>query len=449
VTGPSTVARAVAGARPRRLSSEQASPRLLVLVAVSATGLWLAVLSGRPELVVLAAPLVVLVVAGAAVHRWPDVAVDVGGPARCVEGDEIDLTVTVVTATGIPWLHLSLELPTELEAAPGAAEALLQVGPRRRTVVTIPVRATRWGVASPGLLTIIARDRFGLFVSSQVVRPDLRIRVHPPDGSRRAVVAPAHLHRRVGTHGSRAHGDGSDFAELRPWRPGDTARAVNWRASARRGERWVTVRHPDRSGDLVLLVDSFRDLGPLGDRLVQRAVRAALALAESNLAVHDRVGVLQVGRHIRWHRPGLGRLHSSRLVDALLETQVEPGLRAPRVEQLPLHELREGILIVALTGLLDPGAALLPLELRARGHEVAVIEVAAEGHLPERPNRTQVLGRRLWRLRRAALAEQLRRGGVTVVRWEPDQAIEQVVAALARRATGGRRAGVGAAGTPR
>ncbi|MDH4364588.1 MAG: hypothetical protein OEY70_10960, partial [Acidimicrobiia bacterium] len=86
-------------ARPRRFSGQQASPRLLVVVAVAVVGLWLAVLAGRPELVVVVSPLVVLVVVGAALHRWPDLAVEVSGPGRCVEGDEIDLTVTIVTST--------------------------------------------------------------------------------------------------------------------------------------------------------------------------------------------------------------------------------------------------------------------------------------------------------------------------------------------------------------
>ena len=37
---------------------------------------------------------------------------------------------------------------------------------------------------------------------------------------------------------------------------------MNWRVSARRNEPWVTVRHPDQSGDLVFLLDTFSDLGP-------------------------------------------------------------------------------------------------------------------------------------------------------------------------------------------
>ena len=181
------------------------------------------------------------------------------------------------------------------------------------------------------------------------------------------MVTPSRLRHRVGVHASNRHGEGSEFAEVRPYRPGDTMRAINWRVSARRGDRWVTVRHPDRSGDLVFLLDSFCDLGPDDNSLVQRAVRAAMSLSESSLAQHDRVGLLDVGRHVRWFHPRLGKNHQARLLDALLETQVEPSLRSPELGKLPVHELGDGTLVVVITGLADPHLSLLPAELRAGG----------------------------------------------------------------------------------
>ena len=194
----------------------------------------------------------------------------------------------------------------------------------------------------------------------------------------------------------------------------------------------MTVRHPDRSGDLVLVLDSFRDIGPLGDRLVQRAVRAALGLAQSNLGQYDRVGLLDVGRSIRWYRPRLGRLHEARLLDALLDTQVEPGLRAPDISQLPLHDLDAGALIVFISGLIDRDAARLPVELRSRGHEVVVLECSADAHLRVE-GRTAELTARLWRIDRAAQRRHLIDRGIAVVEWKADDPLEIPVAALNRR----------------
>ncbi len=413
--------------------NRQTSSRFTILLLGGSAGLLLAVAFGQPVIAVLAAPAILVTTAAAILHRWPDLELELTAPIRAVEGDRVEIVVTASSQTGVDWLHLELELPPDIEPVDGIRRAVVRIPPGQRVVVGFPVELSRWGVSLPGRLLATARDSFGMFVSSTVHAPRPAIRVHPRDGNRRSVVAPARLRPRVGDHRSRRHGEGSDFAEVRPYRRGDPARAVNWRVSARRGEPWVTVRHPDQSGDLVFLLDTFADLGPDGNRLVQRAVRAAMGLAESNLGANDRVGLLDVGRHIRWYRPRLGRLHQARLFDGLLETQVEPGLRAPRVEQLPLHDLDAGTMIVMLTGLTDPNMARLPIELRKRGNEVVVLECVADGHLPHTTSRAEELAARLWRLRRAQRRHELIEQGVPVVSWRADQPLDLPVAAMARK----------------
>jgi uncharacterized protein (DUF58 family) len=414
--------------------NRQTSSRFTILLLSGVAGLLVAIVAGMPIIAVLAAPAVLVTTVSAVRHRWPDLDLSLAVPVRAVEGDRIDLVITASSQVGIDWLHLELELPPDIEPVDGIRRAVVRVPAGRQIVVRFPVELTQWGVSIPGRVIATARDSLGMFVSSTVHTSRPPIRVHPRDGNRRSVVAPARLRARVGDHRSRQHGEGSDFAEVRPYRRGDPARAVNWRVSARRGEPWVTVRHPDQSGDLVFLLDTFSDLGPDGNRLVQRAVRAAMGLAESNLGVNDRVGLLDVGRHIRWYRPRLGRLHQARLFDGLLETQVEPGLRAPRIDQLPLHDLDAGTMIVMLTGLTDPNMALLPIELRARGSEVVVLECVADDHLPPTDDRAELLAARLWRIQRAKRRYELIERGVPVVPWRADQPLDLPVAAMARKA---------------
>ena len=413
--------------------NHQVTARFLVLAIGGLVGVAMAVVLGRPELAIVASPAVLISTVGAALFRRPDLELTVTGPARAVEGDEIELLVTVRSTTGLPWLQLGVELPPDLAPVAGVRHALIQVPPRSTAAVRFPVVTTRWGVAVPGRVEVVARSRLGLFVSSMIHRPDVAVRVHPREGNRRSVVVPARLRPRVGDHRSRRHGRGSDFAEVRPFRTGDALRDLNWRVSTRRGERWVTVRHPDQSGDLVFLLDTFRDLGPDGNRLVQRAVRAAMSLAESNLDAQDRVGLLDVGHKIRWYRPRQGRLQKARLFDALLETQVEPGLRAPSLQRLPLHDLDAGTMVVVLTGLTDPDMALLPIDLRVHGIEVAVLEVDVEDHLLPPRGQAEAQAIRLWRLLRAQRRQQLTAHGVPVVTWPEQQPLELPVAALAGR----------------
>ncbi len=413
--------------------NHQTSPRFLILLLGGVAVLLFAVVAGRPLLAIATCPAILLAATAALTHRRPELRVSVDGPTRAVEGDRIDLVITVQSVTSVPWVQVGIEVPPDLDPVNGIRHAVVSIPAGSKAVVRFPMELTRWGVAVPGRVETIARGPFGLFVASAVHHPNLAIRVHPRDGNRRSVVVPARLRARVGDHRSRRHGEGSDFAEVRPFRVGDTMRSVNWRVSARRRERWVTVRHPDQSGDLVFLLDTFRDLGPEGNRLVQRAVRAAMGLADSNLDAHDRVGLLDVGRHIRWFRPRQGRLQKARLLDALLESQVEAGLRAPRLEQLPLHDLDAGTMVVMLTGLTDPDMALLPIELRLHGIEVAVLECSVEDHLGDSPGEAAELAARLWRVVLARRRQQLLRHGVPVMRWRADQPLELPVAALARR----------------
>lgn len=414
--------------------NHQLSPRYLIVAGLAWAGLAAAVIAGLPLLAVMVAPFAVLSLAAPALHRWPDLEIALEAPDRVVEGDEVVLIVRATSWTGIPWLMLDLELPPDLVPQQGTSRTIIGVPASRSVAVRIPVEAARWGISVPGRISATARDRFGFFVSSTVHRSGLVIRVHPRDGARRTVLVPRRLRRRAGNHASRTLGDGSAFAEVRTWRIGDPQRSINWRVSARRGEPYVTVRHPDQGGDLVVMLDSFRDIGPLGDRLVQRSIRAALALAESNLGQHDRVGLLDVGRSIRWYRPRLGRLHQARLLDALLETQVEPGLRAPGVNQLPLHDLGATTLVVFISGLIDAEAANLPLELRSRGLEVVVLECSPEEYL-DVTNDTERFTARLWRLQRAELRKRLTDRGIAVATWEGDDPLELPIAALERRAT--------------
>ena len=46
---------------------------------------------------------------------------------------------------------------------------------------------------------------------------------------------------------ARAKGDGIEFADIRPFVPGDRVRRINWRASARRPGLWVNESHPERN----------------------------------------------------------------------------------------------------------------------------------------------------------------------------------------------------------
>ena len=99
----------------------------------------------------------------------------------------------------------------------------------------------------------------------------------------------------AGNQVARARGEGIEFADLRPFTPGDRLRRINWRASARRGDLWVNEAHPERNADIVLFLDVFAEVRRSGPGTLDLAVGAAGSLAERYLRDKDRVGLVSFG----------------------------------------------------------------------------------------------------------------------------------------------------------
>jgi uncharacterized protein (DUF58 family) len=217
----------------------------------------------------------------------------------------------------------------------------------------------------------------------------------------------------------------------------------------------VTRRHPDRSTRAVLLVDSFAESGHDVWTMLGQTVEAAVALAESHLSVSDQVGLVELGGIIRWIRPGSGRHHLERLVDALLATRLYQSAADRDIAAVPPRALPPRSFVLALSPLLDERFVDALVALRRGGHDVAVVEftppIPSAGE-PSRPRRVGVrdgygarggasaLAVRLWRAERALTRDRLIEEGMAVAERDPEQAWDLVLDELTRRR---RRVGAG------
>ena len=133
---------------------------------------------------------------------------------------------------------------------------------------------------------------------------------------------------------------------------------VHWRASARTRGPYVAERHPERSAEVVLFLDTFAEL-PSGarERTLTLTVRAAAALAEAHLRARDRVGVVRFGGALEWLRPGSGVLHALRIADALARSEIVMTYVARDVAVVPPAILPPRALVLAITPLLDERGA--------------------------------------------------------------------------------------------
>lgn len=186
----------------------------------------------------------------------------------------------------------------------------------------------------------------------------------------------------AGLHRSPFRGFSVEFAEHRPYQPGDELRYVDWKVLARSDRLTVKQFEAETNLRSMLVLDVSRSMDWRGaeQRLTKHAYaqRLAAALALVLLRQRDATGLIAFDDAVRALVPARARTQQRwallSALDALAPgggTAAEPALR--RVTDL----LRRRGLVVFISDLLfDRDLALLGLQyLRHRGHQVMVFHI--------------------------------------------------------------------------
>jgi uncharacterized protein (DUF58 family) len=404
-----------------------ATPKLGAYAGLTALGLLAALALSRPELVVIAAPFGLALVAGLALSERPAVkAVARLDRERTLEGDEVVLELELAAETSIARLEVVAPLPAGIALVDGPAPVAVRLAAGERRTLRLVLRSEHWGGYVLGRVHLRAHDPVGLLVYETTVRESLPLRVYPSQEWLRRLVAPLETQVSSGNEVSRRKAEGIEFADVREYQPGDLVRRVNWRVSARRGELWVNESHPERNTDVIVFLDSFVEARRAGTSTLDLAVRAGATLAARYLARRDRVGVVGFGGILRWLLPGTGLAQLYRIVESLIDTEIVLNYAWKDLDIIPRRTLPPQALVLALTPLLDERAVGALLDLRARGFDVAVLEVSPEPFAAEPNPRDEVelLGHRIWRLRREALRSRYRGLGIPLAVWRHDDPLQ-------------------------
>lgn len=407
------------------------SAKIAAYVGVAAPALLAGLALGRPELVAVAAPLAVLVVAGLATASDPELAVAVAvDRERALVDDQVTLRLTLRAAGPVERLEVLVVVPPGMDGPDGAVRSwavAVRLAAGEERALTVPLTCRRWGAYRLGQVHLRAHDRFRLFTWEQQLDGQAVLKVFPVPDALRALVRPFETQVSTGSHVAAQRGDGIEFADLRPFLPGDRPRSINWRATARRGGLMVNQRHPERATDVVLFLDSFLDVrGPAGSTLDQ-AVGAAASLAAAYLRQRDRVGLVSFGGFVQWLQPGSGQAALYRLLDTLMETQVFATAAWKGIRHLPARTLPAKALIVALTPLVDERGVAALFDLLARGYDLAVVDISPLTHAGRAAGEWGELARRLWALERETLRHRYQRLGAAVVEWGDAMHLQQVL----------------------
>jgi uncharacterized protein (DUF58 family) len=404
--------------------TRSADARLGAYAALAAAAFVAALALRRPELAVLAAPFALLVALGVrmpapALRAWVDV-----DRERALEGDVLDVVVTVRAESAVDRLEVGLALPDGLVLDEGQNPVAIHLDAGEERELPLRLRCVRWTSMELGEVWLRGRDRVGLVHYEGRVDRRRPLRIYPTPERLRRLLSPAKTQATIGSEVARLRAEGLEFADTRPFVPGDRVRSVNWRATARRGSLVVNERHPERNADVVIFLDSFAEARATDQGTFEHAVRAAATLVTGFLERRDRVGLVAFGGILRWLQPGSGIVQRYRLVDALLETGIEFSYAWKDVNIIPARTLPPGSLVVALTPLLDERSVSALVDLRGRGHDLVVLEVSPDPYVVPPTDPTDVVATRLWRLQRAELRIRFERLGVAVATLDDETTVE-------------------------
>lgn len=463
------------GFRPGRWRPTHAHARA---VLVGAGGLLLALLTGRPDLVLVVAPLVLVAV-------WGMLARPQGRPegrlrlSRTVLGEsEEGHVITEIRGLGgadtassqvmpSPWTVRRPDHGARTVMAPGGKRGGLPEEGQDVRIIT-GVDPERWGVHRVGPAAAGALGPWGSWVWGPVPLDACTLRAVPdPDLFESSAPAP-HPRGLIGRHRSVRPGEGAEFDTVRPFRWGDRLRRIHWARSSRSSELHVTASHADQDIHLALLLDAQEDLvppcssvtdqgGAAAPSSLDRAVRSTAAISEHFARAGDRVSlqVLPAGRLRQFGRvpPGTGIRQARRILDVL--SHVSPAVeRSPDLSRIRLG-LTPGTLVVLVSALLSEAAVLRAAALVRSGLTVVIVDVlgdqaaaapgASEGG-PEAYVNGGDAAPLAWRLRMLERQDEVRRlrgAGVAVVPWRGPGSLDAVLRLLARRGTGAAPPGAG------
>ncbi|MEV5989264.1 DUF58 domain-containing protein [Streptomyces sp. NPDC052051] len=353
-------------------------------------------------------------------------------------GESAEVTLTVTNPSGRPlrtrlrdaWPPSSWQPGTEVTAS----RHTLTVPPGERRRVTTRLRPTRRGDRHADRVTIRSYGPLGLFSRQGTHTVPWTVRVLPSFTSRKHLPSKlARLRELDGRTSVLTRGEGTEFDSLREYVPGDDARSIDWRATARQSAVAVRTWRPERDRHILLVLDTGRtSAGRVGDApRLDAAMDAALLLAALASRAGDRVDLLAYDRRVR----ALVQNRATRevlpsLVDAMATLEPElvesdaRGLTAAALRTAPRRSL-----IVLLTTLdaapLEEG--LLPVLPRLTQRHTVLLASVADPHIARMATARgstdavyEAAAAATAQTERARMAEQLRRRGVTVVDATPE-----------------------------
>ncbi len=233
----------------------------------------------------------------------------------------VRLSVTNSGANTISFLQIRDFLPTELMGDNTQSDFTTSLRRGETKDLFYEVRANSYGEYYLGPITLLAQDGSGLVESSLTVHSRSKLIVLPRSAGKLTgfTIGPKTTKPRPGEIPARRIGLGMDFHSIRQLLPGESARRINWRASARvadeSGNLLANEFTDQRVAETLIIIDgrSGFELEEKLDSINSYSLRAAMSIAERLLRDKNRVGLLAMGLFTERVAPAYGRRQFDRI----------------------------------------------------------------------------------------------------------------------------------------
>ena len=184
----------------------------------------------------------------------------------------------------------------------------------------------------------------------------------------------------AGLHRSPYLGFSTDFAEHRPYMPGDDLRHLDWKLLGRTDRLYIKKYQGDTNARIHLLIDSSASMGYASGEVskLQYAQYLASSLAFLGVRQHDSVGLIAFNDEVIEHVPPGSRSGHLRTILGVIErlTPARETTIADLLNRTAELLTRRGIVVLISDLYDDPERVIEGLEhLRFRGNDVIVFHV--------------------------------------------------------------------------
>ncbi|MDJ0276420.1 DUF58 domain-containing protein [Sphingomonas sp. 2R-10] len=174
-----------------------------------------------------------------------------------------------------------------------------------------------------------------------------------------------------------ARGQGSDFADFKPYVAGDDLRTIDWNIYRRLGKTFVRVFEERQDLPVYVMTDVSRSMFVEPQPRIAAALRASLAIAAVALNQVDAVTLIDVAERIEVRARNLsGRQGIVRAAQMLAQTRPGGGTDlATACDMLATMKLRRGLVVVVSDFMDDAGIDAVTQAMGRLRHRLLLVQL--------------------------------------------------------------------------